>query len=92
MSQTQGHLPTLETCSGVAGVIVLGGEVGERPRHSRGSTPPPNFYTDLDFWNGLEHNWGAVAPLPPALNYATGDMGFSLELTVSQMPRGDDYD
>ena len=25
--------------------------------------PPPNFYTNLDFWNGLEHNWGgAVAP------------------------------
>ena len=50
-----------------------GGASSERRRHSRGFTP--NFYTDLDFWNGLEHNYGggAVAPLapPPPLNYAT---------------------
>ena len=37
--------------------------------------PPPKFYTDLDFWNGLEHNWGGNCPppRPPPLNYATVD-------------------
>ena len=31
--------------------------------------PPPNFYTDLDFWNGLEQNWGGglATPSPPPL-------------------------
>ena len=44
----------------------FGGGSSERRRHSRGSAP--NFYTDLDFWNGLEHNWGGGRS---PLNYAT---------------------
>ena len=32
--------------------------------------PPPNFYTDLDFSNGLEHNWGGGGAVAP-LNYVT---------------------
>ena len=32
--------------------------------------PPPNFYTELDFWNGLEHIWGGGGGGAP-LNYAT---------------------
>ena len=38
----------------------FGGASSERRKHSRGSAP--NFYLDLDFSNGLEQNWGGVAP------------------------------
>ena len=51
--------------SGVArvpGSLFLG---GKRQRHSRGSAP--NFQTDLDFWNGLEHNWGGEGAVAPSL-------------------------
>ena len=60
--------------SGVARVIVffLGGEVASGEGILGG--PPPNFYMDLDFWNGLEHNWGgSCPPRPPPPNYATVD-------------------
>ena len=60
-----------EKNSGVARVIVFGGQVASGEGILGG--PPPNFLTDLDFWNGLEHNWGgAVAPSRHPLNYVTG--------------------
>ena len=65
------HPVYTHTCSGVARVIVWeGGEVVS----GKGSLvgPPPNFYTDLDFSNGLEHNWGGGRS--PPLNYATAYM------------------
>ena len=43
----------------------MGGQVASGEGIQGG--PPPNFYTDLDFSNGLEHN-GRSPPLP---NYAT---------------------
>ena len=52
--------------SGVARVIVFfGGQVASGEGIL--GDPLPNFYTDLDFWNGLEHNWGGVTPLAPPL-------------------------
>ena len=55
---------------GVARVIALGGASSKRRRHSRGVCPP-NFYTELDFSNGLKHNWGGSRPPPRPLIYAT---------------------
>ena len=63
--------------SGVARVIVFGGASCEPQRHSRGSAP--NFYTDLDFWNGLEHNSGGGRPRPSPLNYATATVTSGLK-------------
>ena len=54
----------IHVISGVARVIVLGRQVASSEGILGGL--PPNFYTDLDFSNGLEHNWGR-----PPLNYAT---------------------
>ena len=54
-----------DTISGVARVIVLGGQVGSGKGILGGL--PPNFYMDLDFWNGLEHNWGCGRPPSPPL-------------------------
>ena len=51
--------PTAPVASGIARVIVLGEQVASGEGILGG--PPPNFYTDLDFWNGLEHNWGSTA-------------------------------
>ena len=51
----------IHVISGVARVIVLGRQVA-----SGGGIlevcPPPHFYTDLDFSNGLQHNWGEGSP------------------------------
>ena len=41
-----------------------GGASSKRRRHSGGG-PPPNFYSELDFSNGLEHNWPRPPPPPP---------------------------
>ena len=41
--------------SGVARVIVFGGGQIASGEGTLGD-PPPNFYTDSDFSNGLEHN------------------------------------
>ena len=48
------NLPN-EKYSGIARVIVLGRQVASG-EGILGGLPPPNFYTDLDFLNGLEHN------------------------------------
>ena len=57
-------LMTLEAASRV---IVLRGQVASGEGILGG--PPSDFYTDLDFSNGLEHNWGG-GHTPPPLNYA----------------------
>ena len=46
-----------------------GGASSEPRKHSRGSAP--NFYTDVDFSNGLEPNWRGRRP-PPHPWGATG--------------------
>ena len=50
--------------SGVARVIVFfgGGQVASDEGVLGG--PPPNFYMDLDFSNGLEHRGGRPCPPP----------------------------
>ena len=47
--------------SGVARVIVLGRQVASGEGILE-VCPPPHFYTDLDFSNGLQHNWGEGSP------------------------------
>ena len=49
--------------SGVARVIVSGGGEVTSGEGILGG-PPPNFYMDLDFSNGLEHNWEERLPPP----------------------------
>ena len=61
----------IHVISGVARVIVFGRQAASGEGILGG---PPHFYTDLDFSNGLEHNWGCLAPPPPPhppLNYTT---------------------
>ena len=45
----------IHVISGIARVIVLGRQVASG-EGILGGLPPRNFYTDLDFLNGLEHN------------------------------------
>ena len=57
----------IHVISGVARVIVLGRQVASGEGILE-VCPPPHFYTDLDFSNGLQHNWGEGSP---PLNYTT---------------------
>ena len=59
----------------------FGGASSKQRRRSRGSAP--HFYTELDFSNGLEHNWGGVAPPSPPFNYATGTCVSKYEMADS---------
>ena len=50
----------IHVISGVARVIVLGRQVASGEGILE--VCPPHFYTDLDFSNGLQHNWGRGRP------------------------------